>query len=187
MDDLSPPKYDSSDETCSSPVTPYPELGIAHLVLFGNDEGITTLELPVKKNPSWKRNKSENKHGLSLEPDALIRIRVEVLPSGGSNGLHSPRTPRTTYFPSFSIPSQLSREELSPYLGRAKMPLMNMECSARDSLEGLKGPMLCGARIEWSQIVLSLSGLVRTCEEDGYIQTGDSLASTIDTAASLDI
>jgi hypothetical protein len=52
------------------------EVGVAYLVLFGNDGGTTLMDLPIKK---LKRHFPSN---ILVADDASLRIRVDVYPDG---------------------------------------------------------------------------------------------------------
>eukprot|EP00545_Synedropsis_sp_CCMP1620_P009498 CAMPEP_0119028004 /NCGR_PEP_ID=MMETSP1176-20130426/38135_1 /TAXON_ID=265551 /ORGANISM="Synedropsis recta cf, Strain CCMP1620" /LENGTH=379 /DNA_ID=CAMNT_0006984047 /DNA_START=33 /DNA_END=1172 /DNA_ORIENTATION=+ len=59
------------------------EVGVAYLVLFGNDGGTTLMDLPIKKR---KRHFPQN---ILVSDDATLRIRVDVYPEG-----RKPRSPK---------------------------------------------------------------------------------------------
>eukprot|EP00547_Thalassionema_nitzschioides_P011010 CAMPEP_0194256330 /NCGR_PEP_ID=MMETSP0158-20130606/36445_1 /TAXON_ID=33649 /ORGANISM="Thalassionema nitzschioides, Strain L26-B" /LENGTH=376 /DNA_ID=CAMNT_0038994977 /DNA_START=166 /DNA_END=1292 /DNA_ORIENTATION=- len=75
----SPSLLDSEtrDEECSQEsLDSIYEIGVAYLVLFGNDGGTTLMDLPLKK----LRRKTIN--NIAVEPNASIRIRVDVYSTG---------------------------------------------------------------------------------------------------------
>jgi hypothetical protein len=59
------------------------EVGIAYLVLFGNDPGTTVMDLPIKNlNQHFPGN-------VIVDSSATLRIRVDVYPTGTKHGNRS--------------------------------------------------------------------------------------------------
>jgi hypothetical protein len=156
--------------------TTYP-VGIAYLVFFGSDTGTTVLDLPIKQQSAAKTFAD-----VSLDDDAFLRVRVNVMSSGAE------KSPSPNRQESFFTDMQ----KLEPILQELHMA---HEAEQQGGIDEQPAPevrqgsrFLCNADVGFINILKSLSGVVKQCDGgEGALQRTDSMGSTIVTSASLGI
>lgn len=186
----------SPTSSCSSWRTTHaPQEGIAYLVFFGHDKVSTTMDLPVKRLPSQKVD-DEHEGGpmVTLEDEAMLRIRVDVFPEGKDEGLITDSVYSKSLLNSF-----VGRKRLEPILQQLRREsdqqqradAMKAAAAQRSRIpteEPKSGLGFCAGDVSFFSILKEMSEVVRHCDDGAvYVPSGDSAASTLDTAASLDI
>jgi hypothetical protein len=184
-------------------------IGTAFLVFFANDSGCTVMDLPIKKNFGAQLDTSGR---LTLDENAFIRIRVDVMPQGPSSV--TTRQPDFDLYSSERIDasSKVRAEHdkvvLEPILQQLlKAEKMISKPKQRDHRRGSRSRgrsrgrqtyhdaspkefpgsrMLCGSSM--FDMLSKMAGIARCDAAPGFgINRNASMASTIDTAPSLEI
>ena len=149
-------------------------VGVAYLVFFGSDIGTTTLDLPIKKQTEtslW---------GVSLDDDAFLRVRVNVMPSGAEKS-----------------PSPYRKESFFNDMQNLEPILQQLQVEAEEERKEDDEPavhvrqgnrFMCNADMGFMEVLRTLTRVVRKCDEgEGLLQETNSMGSTIVTTASLGI
>lgn len=177
-------------------------LGTAFLVFFGNNEGCTVMDLPIKKAFGTQLEASGR---LFLDDNAYIRIRVDVMPLGMKerNFFHPliDLYSREMIDASAKARAEHDKKVLQPILEQLKKAgkkinrpkrdhrrtLRRQECPA-DEKAAREFP---GSRIFCHMGILdifsSMAAAMKCEDVSGFINQNTSMASTIATAASLEI
>jgi len=147
------------------------EIGIAYLVLFGNDGGTTLMDLPVKK---LKKTFPEN---IVVERNASIRVRVDVYPKGKEKRME-PKALQV-FSQEYQLYDANMLEPILHQLKKAEEMRLSRE-QDRTNVEKMSGAsgVLCGV------IEMFVSG----CNDDGggyAMNRSWTMDSTIDTAPSM--
>mmetsp|Transcript_38041 Transcript_38041/g.56594 ORF Transcript_38041/g.56594 Transcript_38041/m.56594 type:complete len:435 (-) Transcript_38041:279-1583(-) len=189
QDDNSCPRQEMNESESSLWTDSMFEIGVAHLVFFGNDEGTTIMDLPIKRKRTQKNLGNDR---IVIDDSVRLRIKVNVLPKGR---VTTPTSPERRHY------SQSILEETKQAIHRKVVlePILLQLREAENQLaEKMKkarrdGPkhfasnrLLCGVLDSLAAFQESVQ-----CNLTGpaarTIPRQDSMASTIDTAASLHI
>jgi hypothetical protein len=159
------------------------EVGVAYLVLFGNDGSTTVMDLPIKK---LKRNFPDS---IQVEDTASLRIRVNVFPNGKKKSSHPYRRGYPTS--GMSLLQQAYRlhdtNVLEPILRQLKIVEERKKERLEQSTNKLDDhdpnpPILCGV----SGVLEMMRSVQCSDGADGVLLTKtDSMDSTINTAPSM--
>lgn len=150
-------------------------IGIAHLVLFGNDGGTTLMDLPLKK---LRKRRIDN---IVVESNASIRIRVDVYPTGKKRL----SKPKHSYLKSLPEASHLYEPNvLEPILRQLKLAEEMRRTKTQNQVVGKKSvpdrnKIFCGV---FDNIFLSSRN---EDEETLDLKCTSTMDSTIDTTPSM--
>ena len=177
-------------------------LGTAYLVFFGNNEGYTVMDLPIKKTFGAQLEASGR---LFLDDNASIRIRVDVMPLGmkEENFFHPLIDLYSRDMMDASAKARVEHDKrvLQPILDQLKKaekkinrPKKDIRRSSRrqECRADEKAPReFPGSRIFCHMgifdIFSTMAAAVKCEDVSGFINQNTSMASTIATAASLEI
>ena len=179
-------------------------IGTAFLVFFGNDEGRTVIDLPIKKNFGSQLAANGS---VSLDDNASIRIMVDVMPQGKIGG--SPFNSFIDLYSSDMIDAASKariyhdQRVLWPILEQLKKaertisrPKQRLRKDLERHADGHGAPPLYPREFRASRMLCNLGSLdifstisaaVKCGDAGGFIPRSNSMSSTIDTALSLEI